>query len=268
MTMTSPFAQTAAETFVKAWVTGERLSTLPPAPASVREMYETHRAIQEHPLVADRLGGHGGYKLGAIGAEGEACISAPLFGGYLVNAPGSKLSSGVIQMWQIEPEIGVIMGSDLPVRTDGLPHAVDAVWAAVDQVVLCIECCGKRGIPESYAASTKLGSFADTLSSGGVVLGPRLAASGVSIDDVQSCASKLMVNDELVADGSGAATPEGGPAQALTWLANHLNSRGLSLARGQLIATGQMCNTQTVKPGDRIRASFGELGSCEMVVSP
>ena len=269
MLATSPFASKAADVFVNAWVTGERLGpdTLPAAPASVDEMYETHLAIQQHALVASSLGGHGGYKLGAIGAEGQSCLYAPLFSDYLVSAPGDGVSASSINLWQVEPEFGLVIGSDLLARADGELHTAESIWEAVAEVVLCIELCGKRGSKEAYAASTKLGSYADTLSSGGVVLGPRLAASTTGRDAVLGAAA-LFVNDEKLAEGSGAAAPEGGPAQALAWLANHLNKRGLCLRAGQLIATGQTCNTQAVKAGDRVRATFGALGEVEMVVAP
>ena len=283
MTTSSPLASKAADVFVKAWVSGERLGpdTLPSAPATVDEMYETHLAIQQHPLVASSLGGHGGYKLGAIGAEGQPCLYAPLFADFIVepnkldngrpqwsNLAEPVVSSSRIALWQIEPEFALVMGADLPARPDGEPHTADSAWAAVSEVILCIELCGKRGTPEAYAASTKLGSYADTLSSGGVVLGPRLATSATDARQAILGATALFVNDELIAEGSGAAAPEGGPAQALAWLANHLNGRGLSLQRGQLIATGQTCNTKAIKAGDRVRATFGELGMLEMVIAP
>ena len=48
----------------------------------------------------------------------------------------------------------------------------------MDSVVLIIECCGQRSTPEAAEAVTSaLGKYADTLSSGGVVLGPRLPAA-------------------------------------------------------------------------------------------
>ena len=95
-------------------------------------------------LVNAEFGGLGGYKLGAIGAEGEACLYAPLFRKFLVDAPGQDLSAAAYNLWQIEPEIGFVMGADVPTRDDGSPHSVEAVWGAVAEVVLCIECCGKR----------------------------------------------------------------------------------------------------------------------------
>ena len=55
---------------------------------------------------------------------------------------------------------------------------------------------------------------------------------------------------------------------ALGWLANHLNTRGLMLERGMLIATGQTCIHRGAVAGDRVVASFGTLGEVEMVVDP
>jgi len=269
----SPMARAAADVFVGAWVERRRIpaSAFPGAPESLREVYDVHQAIQEHPLVASILGGHAGYKLGAVGALGETCIYAPLFGSYLLPAPGASLSAEAIQMWQIEPEVGLVIGADLPPRTEGV-YDLAAVWAAVSEVALCIECCGKRGTPDAYAASTKLGEYADTLSSGGVVIGARHSTAGLTIESVRSCATQLFVNDVCVAKGSATKTPDGGPIEALVWLANHLSGRGLGLKAGDFIATGQTCNTKAFKAGDRVKATFDGLGSVdtavEMVISP
>ena len=117
-------AATRADCFVHAWRERKWLTQeeYPPAPASLTEMYETHLAIQQHPLVASEFGGHAGYKLGAIGAEGEPCLYAPLFSSYIVAAPGDGLSAAAINLWQLEPEIGFVMGAGLPPRADGTPH--------------------------------------------------------------------------------------------------------------------------------------------------
>ena len=58
---------------MRAWVARQQIDSaadFPPAPQSVREMYDVHLCMQTHALAAD-LGGHGGYKIGAVGAEGE-----------------------------------------------------------------------------------------------------------------------------------------------------------------------------------------------------
>jgi len=85
---------------------------------------------------------------------------------------------------------------------------------------------------------------------------------------LSGCCAQLSVNGLQAAEGSGAACPEGGPVQALAWLANHLNGRGLALLKGQLVATGQTCNTREFGVGDRILATFKGLGSVEMSVAP
>lgn len=260
-------APRAAETFVQAWVDRRWLDAYPAAPSTVAELYDTHAEIATHPAVIGHFGGLGGYKLGAIGAAGEVCLYAPLFRSFLVEAPGDALSAAAINLWQIEPEIGIVMGGDLPARADGAPHSVEAAWAAAEEVVLCVECCGCRGTPAAKAATTLLGGFADTLSSGGVVLGPRLAAAGLRAEALR-CATSLRVNGEAVVEGSGSRAPGGGPAEALTWLANHLNSRGLALRRGQLVATGQTCVTTRFAVGDRVEASFAGLGRLEMTIAP
>lgn len=61
----------AADALVSAWL-GPQLTTFPPAPETVEALYATHLAIQQHPLVTSSLGGHAGFKLGAIGGAGAA----------------------------------------------------------------------------------------------------------------------------------------------------------------------------------------------------
>ena len=265
--MANPAAK-AANTLLQAWVDGTQLSpaSFPSAPTSVCEMYEVHLAIEQHPLCLSPFEGVGGYKLGALGAEGEKALYAPLFRRFIVDAPGRRLSMSALNLSNFEAEIGILMGENVTPRANGQPHSSAAVWAAASQVVLCIECCGKRGHPEAYAAMPKLGAFADTLSSGGVVMGPRFPAAGPDAAAL-CCTTQMHINDELVVEGSGSKAAEGDPIAALAFLANHMNGRGLSLKRGQVVITGATCNTKLPKLHDRIRATFSGFGSVEMVVS-
>ena len=72
--------------------------------------------------------------------------------------------------------------------------------------------CQERSLPQKKETgglrSTKLGSFADTLSSGGVVLGDRRSAAALRPDELLA-ATELFVNGERLAGGSGAAVPVG-----------------------------------------------------------
>lgn len=282
---TSTRSAAAADRLMQAWVSRQQITCAeeyPRAPSSVAEMYDVHLAMQTHPLAED-LGGHGGYKIGAVGVEGEPCFYAPLFRDFLVDVRerstfatfGAKgrsgdrpLSLSAIGMHQIEPEFALLMGDDVPPRADGQPHATSEVWQRVEHVALCLECCGQRATPDVIASTSRLGKFQDALSAGGCVLGRRLHARAIEPHALTSCETALRVNGEVVARGSGAACPEGGPAGALSWLANHLNSRGLHLRRGMLVATGQTCIYKGVAAGDRVSASFGTLGEVEMVVDP
>lgn len=260
----------AADAFMQAWSSGAWISNAaeyPAAPSSASAVYATHLEMQRHQLAAS-LGGHGGYKIGAVGLEGEACWYAPLFGRFIVEAPGNDLSAAAIHIHQVEPEFGLILGDDLPQKADGVPYSVGEVWAAVEEVVLCIECCGQRASPDVIAGTTRLGKFNDALSAGGVVLGPRLPAASLEPSSLASCATELLLNGARIAEGSGAACFGGGPAEAVTWLANHLNGRGLGLQRGQLVATGQTCIARDFQPGDRVTGVFHGLGRIEMVVAP
>merc|ERR1712151_213213 len=99
------------------------------------------------------------------------------------------------------------------------------------------------------------------LSAGGGILGPRLSAAQVSPGLLSECPTSLSVNGNTKSTGSGSTCPGGGPVQALTWLANHLNSRGLALQRGQLVITAATCLTKEIQIGDTIHANFGSLGS-------
>ena len=85
---------------------GSTQKEYPPAPASLAEMYETHLAIQQHPLVASEFGGR---RLQAqVMVPAEPCLYA-LFSSYIVAAPGDGLSAAAINLWQLEPEIGFVM---------------------------------------------------------------------------------------------------------------------------------------------------------------
>ncbi len=238
-------------------------------PSGVEEVYETHLAMEQHPL-AKTLGGLAGYKIGAVAVEGERAFYAPLFKKFLVDAPGLGLSAGAIQMHQVEPEFGFILSRDVLPRADGAPHSVAELWACVQAVVLCIECCGQRTTPHVVAALSKerLRRFQDALSAGGVVLGPRVPPDRLDPAMLTACSTTLLVNGSPVAKGAGSACAEGGPAEALTWLANHLNSRGLALKGGQLVATGQTCVHRSFAVGDAITAEFGALGKLTMRIEP
>ena len=58
-----------------------------------------------------------------------------------------------------------------------------------------------------------------------------------------------------------AAEVLGDPRVALTWLANELREYGLTLAAGQLVATGSTIVPMPVRAGQTVLAELGVLGS-------
>eukprot|EP00976_Prorocentrum_cordatum_P092354 1188899-Prorocentrum_minimum.AAC.1 len=262
----------AGETFVTAWATGKWIQTASAFPecATLDAMYATHLAMQTHPTAASEMGGHAGYKIGGVGAiDGQPCLCGPLFGKYVIEADGDALlSKASINAHQMEPEIIAIMGQNLPVRTDGKAHTLEEVLAAVESFALGVEVNGRRSTHEVAGELPKLTRFSDSLSAGGVVLGPRMLPSAVDVEALSQYETELVVNGKSVAKGSTSKCPLGGPAPALEWLANHLNARGLALQKGMIVATGLTCASKDYSPGDKIVAKFEQLGQVEFVFAP
>ena len=75
---------------------------------------------------------------------------------------------------------------------------------------------------------------------------------------------KVAVNGAATARGIG-ANALGDPMNALVWLANALARRGLSLAAGSLVTTGNICD-DPLRPaaGDVFTADYGPLGGVEI----
>jgi 2-oxopent-4-enoate/cis-2-oxohex-4-enoate hydratase len=67
-------------------------------------------------------------------------------------------------------------------------------------------------------------------------------------------------NGEIVGTYT-AAEVMGNPLNALAWLANHLETRGLSLKPGDVVMSGAISKVLRPKAGDTIRARFTRLGS-------
>lgn len=76
---------------------------------------------------------------------------------------------------------------------------------------------------------------------------------------------RLLINGDLKGEGSGAAVL-GHPLNALTWLANELNTRGVGLQAGDYVTTGVTTDIYLAEAGDRVLADFGALGQVELMI--
>lgn len=215
-------------------------------PQTVEHAY----AIQD--VVVDRLGGIGGWKI-VHPAAGAAPRCSP------IHAP-EILQSGVTLDWdaflwpEVEVEIAVVLGRDLPPRADA--YTADDVRAAVARVTGAFELLGSRFADRTAATRTE--SLADLLSSAGVVIG-----DGDGRFDATEFADVAM---SLAFDGAVVGTATGGPSSAevlgtLTWLANHACGRSGGLRAGQVVITGARIHPISLPPhGVRMAAQVAGLG--------
>lgn len=74
-------------------------------------------------------------------------------------------------------------------------------------------------------------------------------------------------NGEIVGTHT-AAEVMGNPLNALAWLANHLETRGLALKPGDVVISGSISKILRPKAGDTIHARFTRLGSVAIKVVP
>jgi 2-keto-4-pentenoate hydratase len=173
-----------------------------------------------------------------------------LFADMAITDGGELLASKVLQP-KAEAEVALILGADLC----GPRLTREQVSAAVAVAVPAIE------IVDSRIADWKI-TFADTVADNGssafFVLGSeQKALRGL---DLWSCGMVLEVNGLVVSLGAGAACL-GHPLNAATWLAQTLADRGESLRAGDVLLTGALGPMVTLKPGDRVKASIGGLGT-------
>jgi len=137
------------------------------------------------------------------------------------------------------------------------------VLAAVESLHPSIE------VPDSrYNDFVRVGApqlIADAACACWFVLGPPTRADWRSRSLI-SHAVTAYLNREPAETGSG-ANVLGDPHIALTWLVNELRTYGDGVAAGQFVTTGTCVKPVAVKPGDRVRADFGEFGSVEVELS-
>ena len=56
----------------------------------------------------------------------------------------------------------------------------------------------------------------------------------------------------------------GNPTNVVLWLANQQSARGRGLKAGEIVSTGTCTGLDPVRPGDRVQADFGGLGTVDV----
>jgi 2-keto-4-pentenoate hydratase len=187
-------------------------------------------------------------------------VDGPFFGrllGPLVKVSPATVDSGGFFMRVVEAEFAFRIGRDL--EPLAAPRSREEVADAVDAVLPAIEIVDSRY--DEWTAMGAVSLIADNACNGGWVQGP-LLADWREID-LAAQAVQVFVNGKLTREGSGAAVL-GHPLNALHWLVNKLNSRGITVRAGQFMTTGVVSEVYMAEPGDHIVAEFGPVGKVEV----
>ncbi len=234
------------------------IESLPEMPTDIEAAY----AVQAELISRIDLPTNG-WKIGCTSAMAQRAsrVTEPFFGRmFAATTAASPARINLANFFNpiVEPEIAFRMARDLPASEAPFDEA--AVSDAVAAIFPAIEMVDSR-----YSKAWKI-DIRETVSDNGV---HAFFVTGAEMDNWRSIDRKsvpltVTTNDKFTADGIGSNALED-PINALVWLANGLASRGRSLAAGELVATGNICN-EPVRPsaGDVVTADFGVLGKVEL----
>ncbi len=200
-----------------------------------------------------------GWKLGATSPSGQAVmgVKEPACGFLLSGqyASGAEVSVSGFANLGVEVEVAFRMRMKLV----GPGVTADSALLAVEGALPALE------LPDFvFAGSPRAADFiANSVHAKAIVLGSPLtplrgldlALEGVVYEH----------NGEIVGTHTAAEVMEN-PLNALAWLANHLETRGLALKPGDVVMSGAISKILRPKSGDTIRARFTRLGSVRIKV--
>jgi 2-keto-4-pentenoate hydratase len=260
--MTPDKRQAACDLLYRHWRDGTQLDSLPEdlRPTDRAQAYAVQGCIEaysDQPLY--------GWKIAATSIAGQKHIGVdgPLAGRILaerVIADGGGCVLGNNLMKVAELEFAFRMGRDLPPRAE--PYVQDEVMAAVATLHPAIE------IPDSrYRHFETVGLaqlVADNACAHRFLLGPAAPDSWRDLD-LAAHPGRATRNGTPAGEGIG-SNVLGGPAIALTWLANELSRHGMTLAAGQVVTTGTCLVPLPIAAGDHIEGDLGVLGRVSVTI--
>lgn len=238
---------------------GRKLERYPGAQPSMEEAL----AMQEAMAVAMGVP-VAGWKVGLTSARAQALcgVNAPLAGPVFADCiwqDGAEIAMVAGDLGILEAEIGFRMARDLPPRQ--APYGRDEVLAAAGEVLPVIEWVNKRLPGDLREAPEWL--VADGVINRGLVVGQAMRFEPAR--DLKAETVQVWADGTMVTEGVG-ANALGDPAEVLVWLANDLSARGKGLRRGDVIATGLICDVVQAEPGKRVEARFGALGQVALEI--
>jgi len=198
-----------------------------------------------------------GWKVGATSEAARKILRCPgPFAGrvFTPRVFAGEFPAHVIANALIECEFAFMLGADLPVRDE--PWTAEEVRGAIASVAPAIEVVGPR--MSDFGGVGYLSLIADHGANGGVMIGEPVPTA--DLPDLASVAVKCEIDGAVVAEGTG-ANIMGDPWASPLWLAEHLRTRNIALAAGQLIMSGTCTGVSPLAPGSSITAHHVGLGS-------
>ena len=256
----------AAKRLLEAHERREQFAPLPAelAPRNAEEAY----AIQDSYVArrAERLGAIAGYKIALSSAEMQRFVGVDqpqagvMLASTLHRTPARVRAADYVRLI-VEFEIAVEMAADLPAAD--APFTRERIAPFVRAVMPALELADDRNADYRELAQHPLELIADNAWNEGAVLGAPLEDWRAL--DLAAVRGIARINDRVVGEGVGSAAM-GHPLAALAWIANHLAAHGRGLVYRDVVITGSIITTKTVRAGDLVRFSVAELGDVELRV--
>jgi 2-keto-4-pentenoate hydratase len=171
--------------------------------------------------------------------------------------PGGSVDTSRFCQPRVEPEVGFVLGADLPEDC-----TEEQALAATEAIAPALE------LIDSRIADWRIrlpDTIADNASSAGFVLGEsRVDPRSI---DLTTIPVRLHRNGELIESGRSDAVL-GNPLVAVAWLARTVAKFGVRLRAGHVILPGSCTRAVDLRPADVFRAEFGPLGAVELHGAP
>ncbi|MFD1510183.1 2-keto-4-pentenoate hydratase [Lacimonas salitolerans] len=206
-----------------------------PTPRTLDAAYALQDQVAGHLSQDAAFGAVAGWK---IAANSKALLerfgigepaSGRVFAALRRDSP-AELRAADYRQFALEPEIAAVMKTTLPAQD--APFVAATVQGAIDRFVPAFELLDMRDCDMSQIHLPDI--VAQNISNVGAVLGgPGIAPDQLDISKVRTT---LTIDGEIRHDVTGAAPQN--PLEAVTWLANHLAARGLTLEAGQIVLCG------------------------------
>lgn len=256
-------AASAAALLLAADRAGERLETLPDPlrPTTLAQGY----AIQDE--FVRQWGAHvAGWKIAATSPGGRATlgVDGPLAGRLFSDrlfGPGDRVPVPATAMGVIEVELAFRLATALEPRA--AHRTRDEVAAAVESMHVAVEIPQTRFLRVAAVGMPQVA--ADNACGGALVLGPALRPDLWRTLDLAAVEGRIGIEGGPMAEGRG-ANELGHPLEALAWLVQAVNDRGITIAAGEIVSTGSLTPPPALARSAQVLAEARGLGQVRFAV--